>query len=78
MSQTTQLESETTESSESEETITDEEQEKLDFQGNIKKLGLGLSVTAVGGAIVYAFGIVVIIALLVAAVVAFGLYLKYK
>jgi len=78
MSQTTQFESETTESSEPEEAITDEEQEKLDFQGKAKKLGLGMSVTAAGGAIVYAFGIVVIIATLVAAVVAFGLYLKYK
>ena len=67
------------ESSESDQSFGEEEQdEKLDFQGTVKKLGLAISVTAVGGAVVYAFGLVVIIAILVAILLALGLYLRYR
>lgn len=55
-----------------------DDEDELSFSGSIKGL-LGISITAVGGAAaLYAFGIVIAIAVLAAAVLVAGMYFRYK
>lgn len=52
--------------------------ERMDFRGKITKGGAAVGVSAVGGAVIYAFGIVILIAVLMTVIIGAALYLKYR
>lgn len=56
----------------------DSERKRLNFDGELTKTGLTISVAAVGGAILYAFGIILVVLFVTAAVISLAVYLRYR
>ena len=54
------------------------QEDRLDFDGKITRKGLAISVTALGGAVLYALGIIIGIAILIAMVASIFVYLHHK